>query len=461
MTNYKTGFKNFIMLSIVLIFFGMLSISKAFATTNTLYTAPNGVVYATSTTDNVSDVSVIGYRTPTDIQYNPSNITLLNSLGGIPVTRIGNGAFENDQKLIVIQLPDTLITIGAEAFFDCRNLGNIIIPETVKTIGARAFSETPMMTSVALPKEITSIDDTAFYNTINNNSRILAGYSTNKVFMNFINTHGYKFKQLNDTNLYTVLFNKQGGIGENIILSSSVAMNSLLSAPVVPIKTGYIFDGWYLSGSTTAWNFATDRIKGVTTLFAKWTVAKVGAATSVKAISTSYNSINISWNASSYTDGYQLFRSTSINGSYVCVATTTSRSFTNVGLSTNSAYYYKVRSYKHVGNTTLYGASWSNIASAKPAPAAVTNVTATRVSSTSIKIVWSKVTGASGYEVFRSNAVGGPFVLLTSTSSLYSYYTNSSLVTGKTYYYKVRAYRLVGAVKVYSSTWSNISYARP
>lgn len=71
-----------------------------------------------------------------------------------------------------------------------------------------------------------------------------------------------------------------------------------------------------------------------------------------------------------------------------------------------------------------------------------------------LKISWTKVKGADGYEVFRSTKKNSgygtkPYFSTTKTS----YTNNKNLKTGKTYYYKVRAYKLVEGQKVYSD-WS-------
>jgi hypothetical protein len=67
-------------------------------------------------------------------------------------------------------------------------------------------------------------------------------------------------------------------------------------------------------------------------------------------------------------------------------------------------------------------------------------------------ITWSKVTGADGYEVYQATSKSGTYSKVTTIKkgSTVSY-TKSSLKSGKTYYYKVRAYRNVNGKKVYGS----------
>ena len=100
---------------------------------------------------------------------------------------------------------------------------------------------------------------------------------------------------------------------------------------------------------------------------------------------------------------------------------------------------------------------------ARPILAVPGSVRAARASISSIKITWARVSGASGYELWRATSSTGTYALVKTTASLY--YTNSGLTTGRTYYYKVRAYRVVSGRKVYGSftaqASANTSMAAP
>ena len=178
---------------------------------------------------------------------------------------------------------------------------------------------------------------------------------------------------------------------------------------------------------------------------------------SVKAVAASYSSVKVSWGAVSGATRFEVYRATSSSGSYTLVGTTTATSFTNTGLRTGSPYYYKVRCYHLEGSVKVYSA-FSAVVSAKTAIGTPGSVRAARASSTSIRVTWGKVSGATKYELWRSTSSGGTYALVATTSSLY--YTNSRLTTARTYYYKVRAYRLVGSTKVYGP-WSATVSARP
>jgi len=179
--------------------------------------------------------------------------------------------------------------------------------------------------------------------------------------------------------------------------------------------------------------------------------------TSVKAVSSSYNSIKTTWAAVNGATGYVIYRSTAKDGTYSKVGTVTGTSYNNTGLTTNTTYYYKVRAYRTVGTINVYS-NYSSVVSAKPIPATPGSVKAARASSTSIKVSWGKVAGASGYQVYRATSNTGTYSSVGTTTSLS--YTNSKLTTGKTYYYKVRAYRTVGSTRVYGK-WSSVVSTQP
>ncbi|MBQ9942336.1 MAG: hypothetical protein IJP03_04940, partial [Christensenellaceae bacterium] len=65
------------------------------------------------------------------------------------------------------------------------------------------------------------------------------------------------------------------------------------------------------------------------------------------------------------------------------------------------------------------------------------------------------VSGASGYVIYRSTTKSGGYkAVKTITSGSTVTFTNSGLTAGKTYYYKVKAYRTVSGSKVYGSSCS-------
>jgi uncharacterized repeat protein (TIGR02543 family) len=252
--------------------------------------------------------------------------------------------------------------------------------------------------------------------------------------------------RVNTNKISVVQYNSQGGSKVEDILAYNTI---LIKAPTAPTKAGYTFGGWYKEATcVNAWNAATDKVTSKTTLYAKWIIDKPSIPTLGKAVSSSYNSINVSWAAVTGASGYEIYRATSSTGTYSLVTTTAATSYNNTALAAGNTYYYKVRAYRLVGTTKVYG-NFTTVLSAKPVPSVPVNFTAVSSSSTSIKLTWSGVTGASRYEIYRSKYSTGSYSLVTTGAA--TSYNNTSLVAGTTYYYKVRAYRLIGTTKVYGN----------
>ncbi len=78
------------------------------------------------------------------------------------VTSIGDDAFYYCRSLTAITIPNSVTSIGNEAFYGCRGLTSVTIPNSVTSIGNRAFSNCTVLTSVTIGNSVTSIGYRAF-----------------------------------------------------------------------------------------------------------------------------------------------------------------------------------------------------------------------------------------------------------------------------------------------------------
>lgn len=242
---------------------------------------------------------------------------------------------------------------------------------------------------------------------------------------------------------------------------SAASSSGTYSRVSTTTSTSYI-NLWLTTGKTYYYKIRSYRTVGTTKIYSEYSsIASTkpipSTPTAIKAASPAYNNIKVSWAAVRGANGYELYRSNSSTGKYSLIKSTTSLSYTNSSLTTGTKYYYKVRAYRTVGLAKVYS-GYSLIVSTKPIPSVPANFRITRVSSTSAKITWGRVSGASGYEIYRSASSTGTYSLIKTTTALY--YSNTRLTKGKTYYYKMRAYRMVGKTKVYSN-WTAVKSLKP
>jgi hypothetical protein len=91
-----------------------------------------------------------------------TNVTIPNS-----VTSIGRSAFYDCTKLTSIIIPNSVETIGGSAFLGCTGLtGTLTIPNSVTSIGEMAFYKCTGLTEIIIPNSVTSIGESAFYGCI-------------------------------------------------------------------------------------------------------------------------------------------------------------------------------------------------------------------------------------------------------------------------------------------------------
>lgn len=92
------------------------------------------------------------------------------------------------------------------------------------------------------------------------------------------------------------------------------------------------------------------------------------------------------------------------------------------------------------------------------APATPSGAKAEKSSYEAVKVSWNKVTGATGYEVYRYNKTTKKYSKIATVSA--TSYINKGLTTGQSYSYKVRAYKKSGSQVAYSG-YSKVVSATP
>ena len=161
-------------------------------------------------------------------------------------------------------------------------------------------------------------------------------------------------------------------------------------------------------------------------------------------------SLELSWDKVKNADGYRIYRLDTNTDTYKLVKTinnntTTSYKHSNLVSATN--YYYKVKAFKYLNGSNRYSDYSSRLkATTRPLqPSVILNSTKSK----SIKVSWTNISKrATGYEVRMSTSKNGTFNSIGTTTN--TSFTKVNLTKGKTYYFKIRAYRIVDGQKIYS-----------
>ncbi len=114
---------------------------------NTNYSSDNGILF------NKDKTTLICYPAG----KTEKNYTIPNS-----VTSIENNAFFAC-KIISIDIPNGITSIGIATFEYCYSLTSVTIPNSVTSIGSYAFAECRSLTSIDIPNGVTSIGEFAFF----------------------------------------------------------------------------------------------------------------------------------------------------------------------------------------------------------------------------------------------------------------------------------------------------------
>ena len=254
-------------------------------------------------------------------------------------------------------------------------------------------------------------------------------------------------------NHYNATFVENGG--STVSDQPSMAFGSLLADPGAPLLNGNIFGGWYADNGTflNQWHFPSDTMPSHDlTLYAKW--QRITATLEMK----NYHALRISWNAIDLIDGYEVWRATTLTGSFQQVGgDTTALSYTDEPITTGATYYYKVRPFTLSGSDKIEKA-FSNIVSGKPIWTPLLLSAVLQCYHTAA-LSWNGVAGADGYEIWRSTYSAGTYSPING-GVLATSYADAGLPLGKTYYYKVRAFVLNGSIKAYGS-FSAYKYVTP
>ncbi|MDQ1324702.1 MAG: hypothetical protein QG587_2038, partial [Chloroflexota bacterium] len=230
-----------------------------------------------------------------------------------------------------------------------------------------------------------------------------------------------------------------------------------------PVNDNYYSNTGLASGTLYYYRvYATSAVgtSGYSNVANATTLSLPAAPSGLSASAFSATQVDLAWtdNATNET-GFRIDRSPNGSTGWTEIATTGANiaSYHDTGLATGSAYYYRVRATNAAGDS-----AYSNTAGLTlSVPAAPTGLGATAFSTTQINLAWTDAANnETGYGVERSpdGSTGWTEIATVATNS--TGYSNTGLVSGATWHYRVRAVNGLG-YSAYSGSASATTLSLP
>lgn len=168
--------------------------------------------------------------------------------------------------------------------------------------------------------------------------------------------------------------------------------------------------------------------------------------------SVSGKKLKMSWKKVSGASGYAIYRLNGGNYKRIKTVKASTRQVTLALADGKQAYSYRVCAYRTIDGKKYYGGK----SGVKTAVSTVPSLQAKAVRGKGIKLTWKSLKTVDGYVIYRKTGKNGSYKKIKTTADKKrSGYTDKTAKKGKTYYYRIRAYRLLDGKKVYGSYAQN------
>jgi fibronectin type 3 domain-containing protein len=396
---------------------------------------------------------------------------------------IGNRTFESCTSLTSITIPGGVTSIGYRTFDNCTNLTSIAIPANVMSIGYSAFQFCTALTSITFLGLVapTSVD----VNWILNTSAGILGHAY--AASNFP-APGSTFYGLmmgvviptvpgTPTNLSATPGNAQVALAWDAPVSTggsavtgynvyrSTAESGTFALISSPLGLNYTDTGrtngqmyWY---NVSAVNAIGEGAK--TALVSSTPCTLPNAPTGLKAIAGTAQVI-LNWTAPTFNGGnvitgYKIYRSTTENGVFSLIATTTALNYTDTGRTNGQTYWYNVSAVNAIGEggkTALVSSTPCTV------PNAPTGLSSTMING-QVTLEWTAPASTGGSPVIRYNVYRGisSTIMILIGNSTSATFVDTATTAGSTYFYKVSAVNAAGEGNQSASTSTSIPSMLP
>ncbi len=340
-------------------------------------------------------------------------------------------------------VPSTVEVIGEWAFYEAK-LPKIFIPKTVEVIPESAFAYSVTEIYTDATKAPSKWKDGVYGRKVYYNQKNESGVSVSDVT---------KLTATQTKTTVSLSWNKvKNATGYRVYQKVDGKWKKLYDTSKNTYKVASLKSG-------REYNFAVKayaKSNGKTYWSANYVSIKTGTEPATpKSITASQTtgSITLSWSKVMGATGYRVYKYNSKTKKYEKIKSTASRSYKVTDLKAGKVYKFKIKAYKKINGKTLWGSSTDAFETAtKCKTPSITKLTASKGKAS---FAWSNVSGESGFQVYYSAKKDSGYKKVASYKANVLKGSKSKLTKGKTYYFKVRAYKKTDSGTVYSS-WSSV-----
>ncbi len=170
--------------------------------------------------------------------------------------------------------------------------------------------------------------------------------------------------------------------------------------------------------------------------------------TTVKTANTTTKTTTLSWSKCTGATKYRVYRKTSTG--WKIIATTEKLSYNVKAMKANTSYTFAVKPCITYDSKDIWASSYTTVTVKTP----LLDAPALRVATTAkgrATLAWEDIAGESGYQVYYSTKKSSGFTKISNYKAGTEKVYKTGLTSGKTYYFKVRAYTKVDGKYVYSN----------
>lgn len=399
-----------------------------------------------------TDISIYIYEEMKDSEYQLSAVSIFESpavkweSSNITVAKVSE-----DGKVTPVAPGTAVITASAEGYESAEFTVNVYnqvenieiddIPDQYYT-GA-AVTPAPIVKD----GDCTLVKDTDYTVSYENNTAVGNAIITVKGCGKYSFTISKNFKIC-----YNIGLLNADAIPDQTYTGTEIKPDVVIKNGTYTLKNGIDYTLSYMNNTTIGTGIVTVNGKGdyLGTKIQAFNII-VPQVTNLVKVGNKKMQITLTWTAIPGVDGYRIYKYNELTGKYNYLKQldgSAQNSYVDTGLTAGTKYRYRVRAFVKVNNENKYGKYSTKYKTATRLKKVTLKATrGTRQASLS----WKKIDGANGYEICMRTGSGEFSNIKTISKGTTIKYTKTGLSKGKTYYFKVRAYKNVSGTKIYGS----------